>query len=72
MEKPTRRLSLVQILGIALVAIVASAVASYSVERFALHKPDPKVNVAVILGSTVPVLILLMRSRRGSDDKPPV
>jgi hypothetical protein len=72
MEKPTRRLSLVHILGIALLAIVASAVASYSVERFALQKPDPKVNVAVILGSTVPVFLLLLRGRRGSDDKPPV
>lgn len=59
-----KRLSWAAIIGIWLVTVVASLGASYLVQRFVLGKPDPDHKVAVLVGSTVPVLLYLGGRRR--------
>jgi hypothetical protein len=64
MNQSKRALSWPSIIGIWLIAIAASLAASYLVQRFLLEKPNPEHKIAIIVGSTVPLLVLLSSRRR--------
>ena len=64
MDQPKRALSWPRIFGIWLIAVVASLGASYLVQRFLLDKPEPEHKIAVVIGTTMPLLFVLSSRRR--------
>lgn len=64
MAEQKRRLSWGQIVAIGVIAVVASASASYLVQRFALGKPHPQIQVAVLVGTMVPLIAMLLGRRK--------